>query len=159
MSERWKNKRVFYSLNNLELETLELYKTLEVRLSATTLSLFPPARIANGATLFNFWPEFAFLWRQLPHGDQMPGHVGFAYTHCLPGLIQFLQLFGILVHEQASKRFHWVYFQVSGMSSWQHCMKIKCYKSSSQMKKCNMVASFVDSQNFLQMTYISSWVI
>jgi hypothetical protein len=45
----------FDSLNNLELETLELYKTLELRLSfQPPPSLFPPARIANGATLFNF---------------------------------------------------------------------------------------------------------
>jgi hypothetical protein len=46
----------FDSLNNLELEALELYKTFgtETFFSATTLSLFPPARIADGANLFNF---------------------------------------------------------------------------------------------------------
>jgi len=42
----------FDSLNNLELEALQLYKTLELRLSfqpPPSLSLFPPARIADGA--------------------------------------------------------------------------------------------------------------
>lgn len=37
----------------------------------------------------------------------MPGHVGFAYTHCLSGLIQFLQLLVILVHE----RLYWSTFK------------------------------------------------
>jgi hypothetical protein len=43
----------FDSLNNLELEALELYKNCRTE-TFSHHPLFPPARIANEANLFNF---------------------------------------------------------------------------------------------------------
>lgn len=91
-------QRVFDSLNNLELEAFRTSQNFRTETFSHRPLSSPPARIANQANSFNFWPKFLpFLWRQLPHGDQMPGHVGFAYLHPLPfWLDSILAAFGYI---------------------------------------------------------------
>lgn len=119
-------QRVFDSLNNLELEALELYKTLELRLSATTPLSLPhqqellmkPIYSTFDLIFFAFFVEGNYL--MVTRCQAMLALL--TYTHCLSGLIQILAAFGYI----SARAVVLVYFQVSGISSWQHCMKIKC---------------------------------
>ncbi len=115
-------QRVFDSLNNLELEafrTLQNFRT-ETFQPPPSLSLPHLQELLMKPFDLNFCLFCEGNYLMVTRCQAMLALL--TYTHCLSGLIQFLQLLVILVHE----RLYWSTFKFQAFLVDKHCMKIKC---------------------------------